>query len=75
MQERTVKGGQKKCDVFFGCLFRQTSNVYILETVYLNDLKFNLQRALLASVGLGLPVEVKHIVGKSLNELSKCAIT
>ena len=30
--------------------------------------------ALLASMGLGRPVEVKHIVGKSLNELSKCAI-
>ena len=29
----------------------------------------------IASRGLGPPVEVKHIVGKSLNELSKCAIT
>ena len=37
--DKYVKGGPKKCDVFFGCLFRQTYNVDILETVCSNDLK------------------------------------
>ena len=35
-----LKGGQKKCPVFFDRLFRQDSNVDILETVCSNDLKF-----------------------------------
>ena len=37
------KGWAKKGDVFFGCLFRQTSNVDILETFCSNDLKFELR--------------------------------
>ena len=38
-----VKGGPKKMSRFFGRLFRQTSNIDILETVCLNDLKFEVR--------------------------------
>ena len=35
--------GQKKSYGFFGRFFRPTSNVNILETVYLNDMKFEVR--------------------------------
>ena len=38
-----IKGGQQNFPVFFGRLFRQTSNVDILETVCSNDLKFEVR--------------------------------
>ena len=38
-----VKEWAKKIYVFFGRLFRQTSNVDILETVCSNDLKFEVR--------------------------------
>ena len=59
-------GGPKKPYVFSGRFFRPTSNVNILETVYLNDLKFKV-RIVLGQV----PFQI--IFGQTVSDIGSLA--